>query len=58
MEKQILKLKNVFTGDYVLCEDMETIRTIDGVPFIQVFKDEKKDRTFFVKRSAFEIVNK
>lgn len=58
MEKQILKLKNVFTGDYVLCEDMETIRTIDGIPFIQVFKEEKKDRTFFVKRSAFEIVNK
>ena len=58
MKKQILKLKNVFTGDYVLCEDMETIRTIDGIPFIQVFKEEKKDRTFLVKRSAFEIVNK
>lgn len=58
MEKEILKLKNVFTGDYVLCEDIKNVRTIDGIPFIQVFKEEKKDRTFFVKRSAYEILNK
>ena len=53
-----MKLENVFTGDIVFCLDLKETRDIDGISFIKVFKEEKKDRFFLVNRSAFKILNK
>jgi hypothetical protein len=58
MKKKIVKLENVFTGDVVLFDESSEVREIDGIPFIQVCKEEKKDRFFFVKRSAYKVLNK
>lgn len=58
MNKRILKLENIFSGDIVFCEDIKQTKDIDGISFIQVFKEENKNRKFLVNRSAFKILNK
>ena len=58
MNKKVVKLENVFTGDIVFCFDVKETTDIDGVSFIRVFKEEKKDRFFLVNRSAFKVLNK
>jgi len=58
MNRRAVKLENVFTGDIVFCLDLKETRDIDGISFIKVFEEEKKDRFFLVNRSAFKILNK
>jgi len=55
MKKQAVKLKNIFSGDIVLCSDIkETIQT-DDKTFIRVFKEGNPNRTFLVNREAFVV---
>lgn len=58
MNKRIQKLENIFSGDIVYCEDIKNVKEIDGISFIQVFKEENHNRKFLVNRSAFKILNK
>lgn len=54
---KLLKLKNVYTGEIVLCEDLRDITEGDGKIFVKVFKEENPNRTFLVNREAFTVQN-
>lgn len=49
-----VKLKNIFNGEIVYCNDLNDITETNGVKFIKVFKEENLDRTFLVNKEAFE----
>ena len=51
-----VKLKNIFNGEIVFCEDLNNITEANGNKFITVFKEEHSQRTFLVNKEAFEIV--
>lgn len=51
-----VKLKNIFNGEIVYCNDLNDITETNGVKFIKVFKEENLERTFLVNKEAFEIV--
>jgi len=52
-----IKLKNIYTGEIVLCNDInETVKADDKV-FIKVFKEENLNRTFLVNLAAFKAIN-
>ena len=53
---KIVKLKNIFNGEIVYCNDLNDITETNGVKFIKVFKEENLERTFLVNKEAFEIV--
>ena len=54
---KLLKLKNVYTGEIVLCKDLKDITEGDGKVFVKVFKEENPNRTFLVNREAFTVLN-
>ena len=49
-----VKLKNIFNGEIVYCNDLNDITETNEVKFIKVFKEENLDRTFLVNKDAFE----
>ena len=54
---ELLKLKNVYTGEIVLCKDLKDITEGDGKVVVKVFKEENPNRTFLVNREAFTVLN-
>ena len=54
---KIIKLKNIYTGEIVLCKDINETTEGGGLTFIKVFKEENQQRTFLVNREAFTFVN-
>lgn len=54
---KVIKLKNVYTGEIVLCKDINETTIGDGKTFIKVFKEEHPQRIFLVNREAFSILN-
>ena len=58
MNKQPIKLENIFNGEIVFCEDMENIKIVEGLNFIKVFTEENIERFFLVNRAAYKILNK
>lgn len=53
-----VKMKNLYNGEVVVCEDLEKItRTESGINFVTVYKEEKPERTFLVNREAFKILS-
>jgi len=51
----ISKLKNRYTGEIVLCNDVNEITESDNYSFIRVFKEEFPQRTYFVNKAAYEL---
>ena len=52
---KIVKLKNIFNGEIVFCNDLNNITEANGTKFITVFKEENAQRTFLVNKDAFEV---
>lgn len=53
-----IKLKNIYTGEVVICKDVNDTIDGDNKTFIKVFKEEHPQRIFLVNREAFNILNK
>ena len=58
MNKQPTKLKNIFNGEIVFCENIEDTKIVEGLNFIKVFTEENINRFFLVNRAAYKILNK
>jgi len=55
---KVVKLKNIYTGETVVCEKFEETVQSDGKVFVRVYKEENPLRTFLVNREAFVVLNK
>ena len=55
---KIVKLKNIYTGEIILCRDLKDTTEGDGKVFVKVFKEENPQRTFLVNREAFTVLDK
>jgi len=53
---KILQLRNVYTGEVVLCEDINDVIEGNGISFIRVFREEYPHRTFLVNKEAFKVL--
>lgn len=53
-----VKLKNVYTGEVVFCNDLNETTEADNKVFVRVFKEENPQRNFLVNREAFTILTK
>lgn len=51
-----VKLKNIFNGETVICNDLNNITEANGTKFITVFKEDNPQRTFLVNKDAFELL--
>ena len=53
---KLIKLKNIYTGEIVYCNDINETSEGGGLTFIRVFKEDNQQRTFLVNREAFRIL--
>ena len=58
MDKKIMKLKNLYSGDIVFTEDINDIRRVNEIEFIEVFNEENPQRKYLVNKNAFIPVTK
>ena len=54
---KLLRLKNVYTGEIVVCQDINDVTEGNGTVFIIVFKEEYPHRTFLVNKEAFKLLS-
>lgn len=54
---KLLRLKNVYTGEIVVCQDINDVTEGNGTVFIRVFKEEYPHRTFLVNKEAFKLLS-
>jgi len=55
---QTLKLKNIFNGEIVYCNDIHNVKSVDGYNFVSVFAKENVNRFFLVNLDAYKIETK
>lgn len=55
---QTLKLKNIFNGEIVYCNDIHNVKSVDGYNFVSVFTKENVNRFFLVNLDAYKIETK
>ena len=53
---KLLRLRNVYTGEVVVCEDINDVVEGNGINFITVFREEYPHRTFLVNKEAFKVL--
>ncbi len=53
---KVIKLKNLYTNDVVLCENYDKVEKEDGINFVEVFEESKPERKFWVNRDSFAIL--
>lgn len=53
---KVIKLKNLYTNDIVLCENYDKIEQDDGINFIKVYEEQKPDRKYWVNRESFKVL--
>ena len=53
-----MKLKNLYSGEIVFTENFEQVRQMNGMEFIEVFKEENPQRKYLVNKNAFVPVTK
>lgn len=58
MKKPVAKLKNLFSGDIVYCDNLKEIQKNDNIEFIKVYRQENPQRTFLVNKDAFILMHK
>lgn len=58
MNKKIVKLKNLYTGEIVFIEKTNKNKTqkIEDVDYIEVYKENNPNRKFLVNKKFFEPV--
>lgn len=49
-----VKLKNIYNGEEVFCENLNETYETDGITFIKVFRDNNPARKFLVNKAAFK----
>lgn len=50
----VVKLKNIYNGEEVFCENLNETYETDGITFIKVFRDNNPARKFLVNKAAFK----
>lgn len=60
MKKQATKpkatfLTNPLNSEQWVCEDYTSVKTIDGVNYITVYKPENSSRTFLMRKDALKV---
>jgi hypothetical protein len=58
MKTNIMKLKNLYSGEIVFTENFDDIRKVNELELIEVFKQENTQRKYLVNRNAFVPVTK
>jgi hypothetical protein len=58
MKTNIMKLKNLYTGEIVFTENFDDIRKVNDLALIEVYKEENPKRKYLVNRNAFQPVTK
>ena len=58
MENKNLKLKNLYTGEIVFTENINDVRKVNEMEFIEVFNEQNPQRKYLVNRNAFVPVTK
>jgi len=58
MESKIMKLKNLYTGEIVFTENINDVRKVNEMEFIEVFNEQNPQRKYLVNRNAFVPVTK
>lgn len=60
MNKKIMKLKNLYTGEIVFTEKNSKDKTqkIEDVDYVEVYKEDNPERKFWVNRKFFEPVGR
>jgi hypothetical protein len=58
MKTNIMKLKNLYTGEIVFAENINDVRPMNGVEFIEVYNEKNPQRKYLVNRFAFVPVTK
>lgn len=53
---KVIKLKNLYTNDIVLCENYDKIEKDDGINFIKVYEEQKPDRKYWVNKESFRVL--
>jgi len=61
MKKTVLKkqkatlLTNPLNSEQWMCEDFNSVKIIDGVNYVTVYKPENSSRTFLMRKDALKI---
>jgi hypothetical protein len=55
---ELLKLKNLYTGEIVYTMDFDNLVVRDGQSFITVFKEESPNRFFLANREFYSKLTK
>jgi hypothetical protein len=58
MKTNIMKLKNLYTGEIVFTENFDDIRKVNDLILIEVYKEGNPQRKYLVNRNAFVPVTK
>ena len=58
MDKKLVKLKNLYSGDIVFTENFNDVRKMNDMEFIEVWHPETPQRKYLVNRNAFVPVTK
>jgi len=54
--KETVKLKNMYSGDVVLCDNLDHVEQDDGINFIKVYEEQKPDRKYWVNKESFRVL--
>lgn len=58
MKNKIMKLKNLYSGELVFTENIDDVRKMNDIEFIEVYKEDNPQRKYLVNRNAFVPVTK
>jgi hypothetical protein len=58
MDKKVVMLKNLYTGEVVYTESYNKVDKVNSVEFIMVYNINNPERKYLVNRNAYVIVNK
>jgi hypothetical protein len=53
-KKQPVKLHNPLNKEVWFCEDFSNIKTVDGVDYVTVYKEETPERTHLMRKDALQ----
>jgi hypothetical protein len=55
--KNIVRLKNKYTGDIVYTKSYDTVDEQGGMKFIRVYNEKNPERTYMANKEAFEVLS-
>ena len=56
-KKKITILTNPLNAEQWFCEDYTSVKVIDGINYITVFKPENVSRTFLMRKDALKVTS-